>query len=173
MTTPFTVVRTKNRHSRAVISNDTIVIRLARNLSALEERLHVESLVRRMTAMLIRERTKTVIAPYRPSRAEMRRLRGEMYSRVQRINASALRVEISDVRLRAMRTQWGSCSSRGVITLNTALLKIPPHLLDYVIIHELAHRRVRSHSRAFWALVESACPWTDHARRELRQYRFY
>ncbi len=69
--------------------------------------------------------------------------------------------------LRAMRSRWGSCNTRtGKILLNVYLAARPRECLEYVIVHELAHRRIPNHGPAFWALVERYLPdW--RARRKL------
>lgn len=56
------------------------------------------------------------------------------------------------------RTNWGSCTARNDILLNWRLVQFAPEVIDYVIIHELAHLRERNHSARFWAIVVQYCP---------------
>ena len=59
-----------------------------------------------------------------------------------------------NLRLKKMRSRWGSCSTRGTINLNMRLVLAPEWVLDSVIIHELAHLKILNHSRAFYELVD-------------------
>lgn len=72
--------------------------------------------------------------------------------------------------IRAQRTRWGSCSSRGNISLNWRLIKAPEWVSDYVILHELVHTRILNHSQAFWREVERVAPDYREARDWLKQF---
>lgn len=84
--------------------------------------------------------------------------------------APLMRVYPRQIKLSSARTQWGSCTSRGVVRLNWQLVKMPLHLIDYVVVHELAHLVEMNHSAAFWRVVENACPDYAKCRAELRTY---
>ena len=66
------------------------------------------------------------------------------------------------IAIRHQRTRWGSCSTRGTISLNVCLLFQTPQVLCYLLVHELVHTRHMNHSRSFWAEVARHCP--EHAR---------
>jgi predicted metal-dependent hydrolase len=89
--------------------------------------------------------------------------------RVGRINREHFGASVSSVSVRDTVSRWGSCSSSGAISLSLRLLFMPAHILDYVIVHELAHTRYRSHGKRFWALVESVVPDHQERRRWLRE----
>jgi predicted metal-dependent hydrolase len=69
--------------------------------------------------------------------------------------------------IRRQRTRWGSCSTRGTISLNCCLLFQRPEVLRYLLLHELSHTRHMNHSRRFWDCVGSYCPEYEHLDREL------
>lgn len=79
-----------------------------------------------------------------------------------------LNVFPSAIKLSTAKTRWGSCTSRGVIRLNLQLIKLPQYLIDYVVVHELAHLREMNHSAAFWRVVSSVSPDYERLRRELK-----
>ena len=77
-------------------------------------------------------------------------------------------ITVTRISVRNQRSRWGACSARGSITLNWRLILVPDYVREYVMIHELMHRRELNHSRRFWRHVAAACPRYEDARRWLR-----
>lgn len=74
--------------------------------------------------------------------------------------AEQMNVEYDKLEIRNQRTKWGSCSSSGTLGINWRLVMAPPGILEYVVIHELAHLEEANHTEAFWSLVSEHDP--DH-----------
>ncbi|HOZ03568.1 MAG TPA: SprT family zinc-dependent metalloprotease [Candidatus Woesebacteria bacterium] len=72
--------------------------------------------------------------------------------------------------LREQSSRWGSCSSRGHLSFNWRLVHFPAAVIDYVIIHELAHLNQPNHSRQFWQLVAKYCPEYQQHRKTLKRH---
>jgi hypothetical protein len=73
-------------------------------------------------------------------------------------HAQIMGITYGRISVRDQKTRWGSCSSKGNLNFNYRLYYMPQHLMDYVIIHELSHRRQMNHSNLFWAEVQKYCP---------------
>ncbi len=85
--------------------------------------------------------------------------------RVAELNQQYFQKPIQQVKLKYTSSRWGSCSSSGNINLSTRLLFAPEEVIDYVIIHELAHLIEANHSHRFWKLVEDAMPeYREHEK---------
>lgn len=72
-------------------------------------------------------------------------------------------VDYGRISIRSQKTIWGSCSSKGNLNFNCLLMLAPPEVIDYVVVHELCHRKEMNHSKAFWSEVEKVIP----------NYKFY
>ena len=83
--------------------------------------------------------------------------------------ANAMRLKFSELKFRKMKSRWGSCSSTKIITLNSELIKVKKELIDYVIVHELAHLVHMNHSKKFHDLVESHLSDSKKIRQELKK----
>ena len=80
-------------------------------------------------------------------------------------------LSVQRVTVRNQKSRWGSCSRRGAISLNWRLIQTPDMVRDYIILHELAHRRQMNHSEKFWQEVERLCPNYQEAERWLKEHR--
>ena len=80
--------------------------------------------------------------------------------------------QYNKVSIRSQRTRWGSCSSKNNISLNMKLLHLPNQLIDYILLHELVHTRVKNHSQDFWSELETIVPNARTVDRQLRDYQF-
>ena len=78
--------------------------------------------------------------------------------------ATQMDVEYEEIEIRNQRTKWGSCSSSGTLGLNWRLMMAPPEIIDYVVVHELAHLQEPNHTKGFWRFVGEYDPdYADHA----------
>jgi len=83
--------------------------------------------------------------------------------------AQRMVADVSALRVRALGYRWGSCGSDGTLNIHWATMQLPPDLIDYVLVHELAHVRQHDHGPAFWATVERAMPDAGARRIRLRR----
>ena len=90
------------------------------------------------------------------------------FNRRLEILAAKLGVATPPLALSNAQLRWGSCNSRGEVRLNWRLLQAPPHIINYVICHELAHLKQMNHSAKFWAVVEQLFPNYKAAEEELK-----
>ncbi|WP_045476875.1 M48 family metallopeptidase [Serpentinimonas barnesii] len=90
---------------------------------------------------------------------------------VQRLQhfAPQLGVQWRSLKLSNAGTRWGSAKADGSLRLHWRLIQLEPHLIDYVVVHELAHLREMNHSPAFWQLVQGVLPDQIERRRALKQ----
>lgn len=132
------------------VSHDLIQVRIPENINIRDSK--VQELARKGIEFALR---KEAIA-YLPIRmAEL-------------ANKSGL--SFAGISIRASKTRWGSCSSKNNINLSLHLMRLPDRLIDYVILHELAHTVVKNHSEKYWAYLEKICPGSKILDKELCNY---
>ena len=89
--------------------------------------------------------------------------------------AQKMGVSYGKITIREQKTRWGSCSSKGNLNFNWKLILMPGEVLDYVVVHELSHRKEMNHFRRFYQVVESIMPdyqvWQNWLRDHEAQYR--
>ena len=121
----------------------------------------------------VRLRAGARIMAERPSytdreRAEGRKQAAEAIKARCRYYAPVMGVSYGTVTIREQKTRWGSCSMKGNLNFNWKLVLMPPEILDYVVVHELAHRIQMNHSAAFWAEVGKILPDYKERRQWLK-----
>lgn len=79
-------------------------------------------------------------------------------------------IHINEITVRNNRTRWGSCSGKNNISLNIHLMRLPDELIDYVILHELAHVKHKNHSASFWLYLESICTESKKLDKKLNAF---
>ncbi len=125
---------------------------------------------------LVRARKKmanTIALPTRSREAyrnHKEAARSMVTSRVHHFNQH-YHFTVNRIAIKYTRRMWGSCSLKGNLNFNYALVHVPAHLVDYVVVHELCHLREHNHSPRFWALVAETLPHYRALRSELRRFR--
>ena len=91
---------------------------------------------------------------------------------IYRLNflAEKYHFSVDRVSIRRQKTRWGSCSAANNISLNIKLVLLPAELRDFVIIHELAHTKVKNHGQKFWDKLEAIIPRSKTLNQQLKLY---
>lgn len=103
-------------------------------------------------------------AEYRRARERARQL---VYARLAHFNTH-YGYRYGKVTIRNQKTRWGSCSRKGNLNFSYRIAELPPHLADYLVVHELCHLKEFNHSENFWRLVAQCIPDYRMRRKELR-----
>jgi len=86
-----------------------------------------------------------------------------------KLHARLLGVEVAVVKITRNRFRWGSCAFRNNLNFNWRLIKAPMFVIDYVIVHELAHLIESNHTPRFWNVVRSQTPTMEKAKAWLKE----
>ena len=163
--TLFVRHRWARRYILRLLDDGTLRVTLPRWGSKREAEAFVEKSVHWITRQ--REKRAAIPRPAVVNESGMRaralvELPGELLRLAERHG-----IDVSRVSIRNQRSRWGACSAHGSITLNWRLVLVPDFVREYVMLHELMHRRELNHSRRFWRLVAAVCPRHQEARRWL------
>ena len=155
---------------------NTVLARIPTRVSDRELKAFVEnhrSWILEKTEVMAEREEKRKSTPAPPpellSKTDRMKIQLKIGKRVRHY-CEAMGVTVGYVTVKNQKTRWGSCSAKGNVNFNYQLAFLPDELLDYVVIHELAHRRHMNHSRAFWAEVEKYCPDYLERRKQLKEY---
>ena len=171
----FEIIRSSRKTiSLQLVSPDRAVVRAPLIISTHDIQTFIQKnekwLEKHRQQMLETQREMGDGAPFAPE--ELRALAQQavrvLPDRLRRF-APLVGVDYGRVTVRCQRTKWGSCSARGNLNFNCLLMLCPPEVLDYVVVHELCHRKELNHSPRFWAEVERVMPDYKKHRDWLKQ----
>ncbi|MEW8978787.1 MAG: M48 family metallopeptidase [Symbiobacterium sp.] len=167
------IVFKDKKNSSGTIKDGEIVLYISSRLPAAVQARHIEELTRRLSARLERAQQAAMAArdPLLGLTPSPVTDDAALAAWAREINARYYGFRMGQVRFRHQESRWGSCSGRTRnIQISHRLRGGPHELLEYVLVHEIAHLGQMNHSPRFWALVERACPDWRERRRLLRRY---
>ena len=165
----YGLIRARRKTMALKVSGDgTVTVRIPYGVRPEEADRFVEAHVDWIRKRIAECRERAAARPAYTDREREagKRLAKELLLKKCRYFAERMGVSYGTVTVREQKTRWGSCSAKGNLNFNWRLLLMPERVMDYVIVHELAHRREMNHSAAFWQIVETYLP--DY--RERRQW---
>ena len=156
---PYTLIRSSRKTISIVIKPDgEVEVRCPRRCSKREVDAFVvskEAWIRKHLETIAQRPQCPILSP-----EELRQLAeqaaAELPERVRHF-ANIIGVSVGRITIRSQRTRWGSCSANGNLNFNCLLMLCPQEVRDYVVIHELCHRKHLNHSAEFWMEVERHC----------------
>ncbi|MCR5459205.1 MAG: M48 family metallopeptidase [Acetatifactor sp.] len=160
------IIRSSRRTLSLQVKHDgRIIVRAPRNASLKDIEAFVRknsAWLRKHLALVEKEMAAEAASPVQPlSMDEIRSLADEALRVIPERTAHfapLVGVQYGRITIRNQKTRWGSCSSKGNLNFNCLLMLAPPKVLDYVIVHELCHRKEMNHSPRFWAEVAKIIP---------------
>lgn len=157
---PYRIIRSKRKTTAIQItSSGEVIVRCPRHMSSRA----IQALVDEKSKWILNHLQKFSSRPKDPpfSAEELKQLAEKarpLISQRAAYFAPLVGVSYGRITIRAQRTRWGSCSSQGNLNFNCLLVLAPPEVLDYVVVHELCHRKQLNHSPAFWNEVAKVLP---------------
>jgi len=155
MNVPYQIIKSDRKTIAIQIKPDgQVVVRCPKRMRIEEARRFVESKAVWIEKHLAK-RPPQDVAKYTPKEIEqLREQARKIVTERVRYYAPIIGVTYGQIAIRTQHTRWGSCSSKGNLNFNCLLALVPPEVLDYVVVHELCHRKELNHSDRFWREVE-------------------
>jgi len=170
-TISYRVLRSNRKTAAIVITGEgEVLVRCPKRMPTRE----IQRFVEEKASWILSHLSKIQDRPRLPFFSESELL--ELSDRAKRIIpgkvakfASSMDISYGRITIRKQKSRWGSCSDAGNLNFNCLLMLCPEEVLDYVIIHELCHRKEMNHSPAFWQLVSQFDPEYLLHRRRLKE----
>ena len=170
MNVPYQIIKSDRKTIAIQIKPDgQVVVRCPKRMRVEEARRFAESKADWIEKHLAKRQPQDV-AKYTPKEIEqLREQARKLVTERVRYYAPIIGVTYGQIAIRAQHARWGSCSSKGNLNFNCLLALTPPEVLDYVVVHELCHRKELNHSARFWSQVEQILPDYKAPRKWLKE----
>lgn len=170
MNVPYQIIKSDRKTIAIQIKPDgQVVVRCPKRMRIEEARRFAESKADWIKKHLARRPPQDVVK-YTPKEIEqLREQARKLVTERVRYYAPIVGVTYGQIAIRMQHTRWGSCSSKGNLNFNCLLALVPPEVLDYVVVHELCHRKEMNHSVQFWKEVERVIPYYKSCKKWLRE----
>ena len=171
MNVPYQIVKSDRKTIAIQIKPDgQVVVRCPKRMRIEEARRFVENKADWIEKHLAK-RTPQNVMKYTPKEIEqLREAARKLVTERVRYYAPIVGVTYGQIAIRTQHTRWGSCSSKGNLNFNCLLTLVPPEVLDYVVVHELCHRKELNHSDRFWNEVRQIIPNYKVQKKWLKDY---
>lgn len=175
MNTDYRIIRSARRTiSIEIDDNARLIVRAPKRMPQYEIQRFVDEksrwIEKHIAKVLDRNEKRRNVEPI--ARKEIEELKKKAHSvlpKKVRYYADIIGVTYGHITIRSQKTVWGSCSSKGNLNFNCMLMMAPEHVQDYVVVHELCHRKEMNHSARFWELVKAVIPDHKQCRRWLKE----
>ena len=159
MNVPYQIIKSDRKTIAIQIKPDgQVVVRCPKRMRIEEARRFAESKADWIEKHLAKRPPQAVVK-YTPKEIEqLREQARKLVTERVRYYAPIIGVTYGQIAIRTQHTRWGSCSSKGNLNFNCLLALVPSEVLDYVVVHELCHRKELNHSARFWNQVERILP---------------
>lgn len=171
MTITYQIIRSSRKTVAIQIRGDQVLVRCPNHMSDAQ----VERFVKSKSHWIETHLGRTPSTPHLPpfTAGQIHELADQAMKVIpERVAffAPLVGADYGQITIRNQRSRWGSCSSKGNLNFNCLLMLAPPEVLDYVVVHELCHRKEMNHSERFWAEVERVLPHYRGCRQWLREH---
>lgn len=166
MTTAYELIRSDRRSIAVEIRDGRVIVRAPLRMSEADIERFVASRAGWITRHLEMARQRQAAAAQPFTAEEIRQMADAALADIpQRVRkyAAIIGVSVGRITIRNQKTRWGSCASKGNLNFNCLLMRCPEEIRDYVVVHELCHRKELNHSPRFWNEVAAVMP--DYAAR--------
>ncbi len=167
----YTIVKSARRSLAVEIKRDgRVIVRVPYNASVADVTAFLKDKTAWVESHL--KKIKEYAPDYKLSKEEIERLKKQakkVFDERVAFYAGIANVSYTKISIKAQKTLWGSCSKNGTLSFNCLLLLTSVESIDYVIVHELCHRKQMNHSPVFWREVESLLPDYKIRRKKLKE----